>query len=387
MAIGPAPAGHTVGDVTRPDASSTDPLNYGDASARARGSRAVRRWLHPLHLATALRTAIAAMGAWLVGNLLPGGMDEYAYAAALGAFVTAGGTAFAIARTALQTALGLIGGAALGLLLFPLDIPELAKIGIIAIVGILLPGIARLASGAGMVPVAALLVIMFGRIDPDGYAIAYVSQFTIGMIVGVIVNLVALPPLHDTDARERIRVATLAVADRIEAVAEMLRGEWPPERQDWTEWAPELETWIADLSADMRRARESRRLNLRTLWRRHDVDVDTNDLAALQAVVHRAVDVLYAASGAAWSIPIKVTLDADERALLADASQALGAHVRSWADDEDVAEASEASKAAIEALYAHVHSKPQPESGAGSIIFSLRAMRERIDRVARPEEE
>ena len=175
-----------------------------DASAPSKLKSVLLRWLPPARIINAVRAALAAMAAWLAGNLLPEEMAQYAYAAALGAFLATGTTLFTIARTALQQAVGLAVGAALGLSMIYLELPGLAKIGIIAAVGVLLQGAPALGTGAGMVPVVAVLVILFGGIDPDGYAVGYVGQFTLGMVVGVLVNAIVMPPLYGRETRQRM---------------------------------------------------------------------------------------------------------------------------------------------------------------------------------------
>ncbi|WP_306231903.1 FUSC family protein [Agrococcus beijingensis] len=364
------------------DRTRAEPHGRGDASARVRAQRFLVRWLPPGRVANAVRAALAAMAAWLAGNTLPGDIRDYAYAAALGAFIATGTTIFTIARTALQQAVGLAIGAALGLAMVALQLPALVEIGIIAAVGVALQGAAALGIGAGVVPVVALLVILFGGVDADGYAVGYVGQFTVGLLVGVLVNAIALPPLHDREAHRRIDAAVHDLADRADALAELLRGDWPPEDDAWSMWGAELEQRVADLEADVREAGESRRFNPRTLWREHDVEHDRAAVDALKAVVHRVIDLLDALAGAAWATPVKVNLDADERMKAADAVTALSAHLRAWARLEGVADASAASMEAIDALYEHVSAQPRPESGAGAVVFALRAIRARVDRAA-----
>ena len=242
--------------------------------------------------------------------------------------------------------------------------------------------ITLLGAGASSLPVAALLVIIFGGIDPDGYAVAYVGQFTLGLVIGVVVNLIASPPLRDREAAEQIDETAHELAQRFDTVAEAMRGDWPPEDDSWSYWPPELEARIDQLAEQVRIARESRRLNPRTLWDGHDVIEDEEDLAALRAVVHRAIDVLDALSGAAWSTPVQVRLDDEALRLTADALDRLAVHLRAWPVQEGVAEASTALGGAIDALYRHVVARAEPESGALAIVYSLRAMRERIDRAS-----
>ena len=139
----------------------------GVADASAKSKRAARRLMPSVTMAT--RAAVAAMAAWLAGNLLPGEVAHYAYAAPLGAFIATGSTVFTVARAAMQQAAGLAIGAALGVGLLQLDIPAPVKVGIIGGVGVLAQAITRLGTGASSVPVAALLVVWRRRgLDSSG---------------------------------------------------------------------------------------------------------------------------------------------------------------------------------------------------------------------------
>ncbi|WP_026373079.1 FUSC family protein [Agrococcus lahaulensis] len=368
--------------MARPSSSSAGAPESRAASIAPKAKRALYRWLPPDRIAIAVRTAIAAMVALAIGAALPDGLSDYAYAAPLGAFITVGTTFFTIARAALQQALGLVLGAALGMAMLWIDIPALAKIGIIGAVGVVLQGAATLGIGASVVPVVAVLVILFGGADPDGYATGYVGQFTLGLVVGVLVNALARPPLWDREAHRRINSAVLELAERFEELADTLRGEWPPEREDWAGWGAELEGWVDALADDVREARESRRLNPRAKFRPHDVERDAEAVAALRAVVHRAIDVLDALSSAAWAEPVAVSIDEAERQVAADAIDALAAHLRAWEELDGIEQASDASAKAIDALYEEAVTRARPESGLAAVVFALRAIRSRIDREA-----
>lgn len=369
--------GDRVGD-SNPDRARSSKVA---ASAAATG-RALERAMPRRRLALAVRAAVSAMAAWLIGNSLPGGLHEYAYAAPLGAFVAVGSTVLTIARGALQQAAGLVLGALLGMAMLWLDIPGVAKVGIIGAFAVLAQSVAILGAGSSFVPVVALLVIIFGGVDADGYAIAYVGQFTIGMAVGVLVNMVLMPPLHDRTARERIRLAGHDLADRADVLAEALRGDWPPSRSDWADWGTELDEAADKLGESVREARESRVMNIRTLWRDHDVRIDETRLAAVRSLVHRMSELLDALAAAAWGEPVVVQLDERERGLAAEAIDALGEHLRAWTEDDDAAGASRRSGERIDALYRASAEREEPESGAGVVVFALRSMRSRIDRAA-----
>ncbi len=357
-----------------------------DAKAAAEvAKRSVARALPLYRVAIAVRAALAAMGAWLVANQLGPELADYAYAAPLGAFVATGTTIFTVARTALTQAVGMTVGALVGMGLLAVEWPGFAKIGLIAGVGVLMQGIPRFGQAATVVPVVAVLVIIFGGVDAEGYAIGYVGQFVLGMALGVLVNAVALPPLYDRDTRQHIHETVADLAERTGVLADTLRGAWPPEREDWASWGPELRDRVVALDGQVDEARDARRFNLRMLWHRHDLDVDEQAVSALRSVVQRMDDVLDALAATAWDRPIAITLERDERQLAADAVEALGAHLQAWHDREGVDAASTASQDAIDALYRRSIEHDEPQSGVATVVFALRAMRERVDWAAAAE--
>lgn len=370
-----ASAGGAAGDVVAGIIGSIPP----PAKAGARvAKREVKRALPFFRVMIAVRTAIAAMVAWLIGNQLGGELQNYAYAAPLGAFVAIGNSVFTIARAALQQSIGMIVGALLGILMLAVEWNGILEIGVIGGIAVLLHGVPRFSQGASMVPVVGVLVIIFGGIDADGYAIGYVGQFTLGMGIGVLVNALA-PALYDREARKQIRDAVEDLASRVDVLVTTMQGAWPPPHDDWAGWGPELSTAVEDLARQVEAAREARRFNVRMLWNKHDLEIDQAALTALRSVVHRMEDVLEAVGSTVWEQPLGITLQRDERRLAADALAALGTHLRAWHGRLDMAAASQASEAAIDALYRRTMAADEPQSGVASVVFALRAIRERID--------
>lgn len=109
----------------------------------------------------------------------------------------------------------------------------------------------------------ALVVMLTGYSDDGGMLLARLADTFIGISVGLAVNFVVWPPLRDRSAARRID----DLDDRLGALlAEMsgsLRSGDDPEPDRWVERTRELDHRIDDAWADVRRARESGRLNLR----------------------------------------------------------------------------------------------------------------------------
>jgi uncharacterized membrane protein YgaE (UPF0421/DUF939 family) len=176
------------------------------------GIRAAQRT--PLLLV--VKSAIAVIGAWLLAQwLIPGPLPVFAAIAALLVVQPSLNQSFSkaiersfgvIAGVLLATALGLLFGNATWVILAA------------AASGLLIAWALRLAAGAAtQIAISAILVLALGTATPD-YALDRIIETIIGAAIGVIVNVLLVPPVALTPAREsiaRLRAELSASLDRL----------------------------------------------------------------------------------------------------------------------------------------------------------------------------
>lgn len=179
-------------------------------------------------LLLAIKTSLAAVLAWYLAPLIPFLDDQYSYYAPLGALVTMYPTIARSARVGVQVLIGLAVGIGLGLagvVALRLGVPGGVVLGTVIGVGVLLGGLRLLGDGGDWAPLAALFVLLIGgATDPEEFSISYLGTTAFGVIVGIAVNLLVVPPLYLRRASERLSAlrdtVTRVLDDAAEAVAE-----------------------------------------------------------------------------------------------------------------------------------------------------------------------
>ena len=135
----------------------------------------------------------------------------------------------------------------------------------------------------------ALVVLLAGYSDDGSMLFSRLADTFIGIAVGLLVNLAVWPPLQDRAAARRVDDLDDRLGAVLAEVAEDLRGhadgDLDPDR--WVERTRELDHDIDHAWADVRRARESGRLNLRRQTARRMRD--TSDLGAVLVGLEQAV--------------------------------------------------------------------------------------------------
>lgn len=163
---------------------------------RARGPgivRSLREAVDPARLLLVAKTALAVGLAWLIAPHTPGVTDEYPYYAPLGALVTMYPTLMGSVRSGLQTLLGLATGIGLAAVVVLTVGPTWWSIPAVVGVGVLVSGTGWFGVGREYVPMAALFVLIVGGQNADEYSLGYLVQMGVGVVVGLIVNLVIAP--------------------------------------------------------------------------------------------------------------------------------------------------------------------------------------------------
>jgi uncharacterized membrane protein YccC len=178
------------------------------------GIRAAQRT--PLLLV--IKSAVATIGAWLLAEwLIPGPPPVFAAIAALLVVQPSLNQSFS---KAVERSVGVIAGVLLASAL-GLFFGNTTWVILVAIaVGLLIAWVLRLAPGAAsQIAISAILVLALGPATPD-YAADRIVETLLGAIVGIVVNVLLVPPVAIGPARD----ATARLRAELSASLERLAG-------------------------------------------------------------------------------------------------------------------------------------------------------------------
>ncbi|GGO60483.1 hypothetical protein GCM10010910_06030 [Microbacterium nanhaiense] len=271
----------------------------------------------------AAKTALAVGISWFIALRMPGATDEYPYYAPLGVLVSMYPTLMDSLKTSVQTLFGLLAGIGLAFLVLLTWGPNVWTISLVAGAGIVLSGTGWFGAGREYVPIAALFVLIIGGSDFDDYSLGYATQMGVGAVVGLAVNLLIAPRTLTAFAAERVDAFRLQLAEHLRDIAEVLGGEWPPQREDWARNAASLGDTARDVRDALRQAETSRKGNPRARRDRQDPQAQRERLEQLERIAFVIRDVSEALADALWERPGRLDLDAS----LADPLRAACARV------------------------------------------------------------
>ncbi|GAA1346999.1 hypothetical protein GCM10009611_25900 [Arthrobacter roseus] len=329
------------------------------------------------HLLLAVKAALAVGLAWVIAPYMPGVADEYPYYAPLGALLSMQSTLSSSAKYGLQVLGGLAAGIALAAGVLLVGDPNLWTISLVVAVGVLLGKNRWLgAPGQEYLPIAALFVLIVGGPNADAYSIGYLVQMSVGVGVGLSVNLLILPPLSFNSAVLQLSQLRLALAQHMEAVGGALTENWPPERKDWASQNDVLSATAIKVRETVHTADISRQGNPRARLYRRDVPGYYADLVVLENVTFHIRDLSEVLAGAVWGKPFPVDLPVRLCPPLSEAMCAVAAVLKAWNDDEDPGGALQEAESALETLQQRLTEQRTednvPLSGAATITMALR---------------
>lgn len=283
-------------------------------------------------LILAAKAAAAASVAWLLAPYVPYADAEYSYYAPLGVLVSMYPTVAGSARAGAQSLAGLGIGIALGLGMLGLvyiGLPAVIAVALVIGAGILISGIRTLGVGGDWVAIAALFVLLLGGPDADEFSLSYLLTMAFGVLVGVLTNILIVPPLYLRRASERLTALRDAVCADLRDVADALdRGRIDP---DWlSDAGTRLASTLDDVADEVRIAEESSRANPRSRRRGADRRLNERRMAALERstrAVAELADLLSRGSAG------RLFADAPTRRALASAVRASAALVEAPAAD------------------------------------------------------
>ena len=327
---------------------------------RRRGVRAGAYAIPGARILLALKTALAVALAWVVAQYMPGVIDDYPYYAPLGALSAMYPTILGSVRTGLQTVAGLALGLALAAGVLLLGDPNLLTISLAVGIGALLSGVRRLGAGAEYVPMAALFALIIGGHDVEAYSLGFLVQMAVGVSIGLVVNVVVLPPLDFRTARLQLDRLQGVVVDYLEDVADELSDPGTTSERDWVRRSQQLSKLTVEVREAVENSAASARGNPRVMLTvpEHRTDPGYAELRKLEPMVFHLRDLtdvlreICDPSTGQWTVPDPITTQ------FAEAVRAGAACARAWSSDGDPSEQAETVRNLLGRLYGGLGTHP-----------------------------
>ena len=276
---------------------------------RAGVERALHDAVRPARLLLVAKTTLAVGLAWMIAPHMPGVTDQYPYYAPLGALVSMYPTLMGSAKSSLQTLLGLATGIGLATIVVLTVGPTWWTIPLVVGIGVLVSGTGWFGAGREYVPMAALFVLIIGGQNADDYSLGYLTQTAVGVVVGLVVNLVIAPAPLTVAAAGRVAAFREQLAAHLHDIGAAVSESWPPEHQQWADDAASLADTASELRAALTEADESRRGNPRAKGHRPRIQQSHDELAALDRIAHLIRDISDAIADTIWDRPAGLALD------------------------------------------------------------------------------
>ena len=193
----------------------------------------LRAWMadNSVGVALAVRAAVAAVLAWLIGLPLGGVADDYLYYAPFGAVVAVSTTVMNSVRTSVQTFLAIALGAVVAIGVQLLGLPSPLGLGVVVLIGTLISQRRWLGANGSLVPIAGLFVLVLGQGDEETFVLGYLGLTTLGALVGTAVNM-AFPPLLLNQTERAQDALRRALVEQLEQLASAVDGGVLPDPAD-----------------------------------------------------------------------------------------------------------------------------------------------------------
>lgn len=272
-------------------------------------AHSLREAVLPARLLFVAKTTLAVGLAWIIAPHMPGVTDEYPYYAPLGALVSMYPTLMGSAKTSLQTLLGLATGIGLATLVILTIGPTWWTVPLVIGLGVLLSGTGWFGAGREYVPIAALFVLVVGGQDAEDYSLGYLTQMAVGVVIGLLVNVLIAPAPLTKAAEARVDAFRAQLGSHLHDIGSAVSESWPPEHQQWADDAASLADTTAELRSELAEADESRRGNPRAWGRRGETQHIHDELATLDRIAHLIRDISDATADTIWERPAALPLD------------------------------------------------------------------------------
>ncbi|WP_051476756.1 FUSC family protein [Arthrobacter sp. Br18] len=251
----------------------------------------VRQYLRHPHLLLSFKAALAAGIAWVVAVSMPGVAAEYPYYAPLGALLAIYPTVAGTVKLGLQTMAGLTIGIMLAFFAAWIGDPNSLTIAFVVGSGVLLAGwLKRTAGGGTGIASAGLFVLVIGNNDLS-YSLGYLIQMVVGVLIGLTVSALVVPPLHLNEAVAKLAVLRTTAAQQMADIGNALRENWATDDPRWDQRKADLARTAEGAWAALRYAQESRRGNVRRRFHPRDLAKDFEQIEVLEVVTFHTINI------------------------------------------------------------------------------------------------
>ncbi len=203
----------------------------------------------------AVKATVAAVLAWAVASRLLG--LPLPYVAPLAAMLMVSDTVYLSLLSGIRRVVAVALGVSLGLLVGSWAPARELTMALVLPVALLLGQWRRLGDQGLYAAFAALFMITFGSTE-GSYALSRLAETGLGVLTGIVFNLVVVPPVRLSRLREQTSRTARATSELAADIAAGLRGEWTSDDVDeWTEWTEWLDDRTRKLHDALRQGRES----------------------------------------------------------------------------------------------------------------------------------
>lgn len=345
----------------------------------------------------AVKLALAVGIAWTIAPYLPGVADNYPYYAPLGAIVSMYPTLMGSMKNALQTLGSLVVAIVLAGAVILFSSPSVLTMSLAVGAGALIAATGWFGPNREYIPVTVLFVLIIGGRDADDYSLGYLEQVSLGIVVGLLINVLIFPALSQNAVDEQLANFRRVLSDHLAEISEALADSWPPERDGWATTKDTLVSVSGKVREAVLLADESRKANPRARRYRRDLRADYEDLAALENVTFHVRDITDVLTGAVWGTPIKVELRPELRPTLSVALASVSTVLSEWGSAEERENALDSATDALASLTAELDARKDTATagtmGASAaismdlarILAALSARVEQSDQHERPQ--
>jgi len=217
-------------------------------------------------LVQAAKMAVAAVTAWLIAREF---YEPQSFIAPYAAVFMIGGTVFRSIKDAVLQVFTVTLGVVLAFGVVMVIPYGPIALGVAVFVGMAIGRWHRLGSSGIWVGVVALLMVTYGTADEPGYLLSRVGESVLGAVIGVLVNVLVLPPMWLREGDQAVTTAAGEIVDLLRRVANGLRDEaWDLDSaRQWHREAIALDRAVREADEATGWARESTWFNPRALLR------------------------------------------------------------------------------------------------------------------------